>query len=1155
MRRHPWLVRISLAVIGLLVVLVIGLYWLLGTTGGSSWLIAQALVRSPVPIVVGATKGTLLSGVQLRRVEVQLEQSTISARSLGIKVSPSVLINFRRVVLSELHLDGLEVVLPAEASTDTPAALSDVVIGEIQTVTLPVEIIIQDLRISDGAIRRADARLLSCERMTLRAVFSNGRVDDLSVNWLGGGIEAELTGALMIGGAMETDVSLRAQRIDRRWQGALDIEGDRERYDIRLNSLNPIPASLSGRISLPVDEPLELDVLVESTGGTLARADRNVQWRDWRGRLAGRVSRWTSTWNGAFQIDNYPEQQISATLEGDAEQLQSRGSEITSSAGGALTISGRFGVADGHYEVSIQPEEFDLGWLVDFDSALQSGEIEVFGDVLTNPSIGAQLNGLQGRVFDSALIANGRIASEGAYWIAEALAISMAENRLSADGRWSPDDGGMLNGVIVLPDLAAIRPAWRGSVEGEFEASGPLADLQGKLSLRGQNVIAGDVIADGVVVDGESDGHAVSLAAGATRLQVASTDWSNLSVTVDGSVSEHRIALSTDSAWFDALTVSLVGGLDDQSSWRGQLEQASMELRIAALNGQRVSLLNPSSLTVSSEILEVENLCLDVGAVGVACAGLRWREGEVESLTANSRELVLDSWSQSLPINVAGSIALDANLSGTVENLSGALTLEGDGIRLSKQDSDQPPLSMQRATVRAVWIDGDIEADLDALFADGMALRGRYSQPSWLSSEQPMTGSLKFEVPSLTEWASLLPGVSDTQGELTAVATFLGSREAPEVDIDLAADSLSASIDATGVQVEDGALSIAGRYPDQLRLSASAVSGGGPIRFDGQVGQRAGGVFGEGRLRAEDALLSNLSDMTLRASSDLTLNWRPNAFVMRGVTSLSDSLLVVKTLPENAVALSPDIVVAERGGDQVLDPMSFVHIDVGVELGNDVRLEGFGLKSAIAGNIDFRQFSNAAPTAFGRVSLSDAQYRAYGQTLDVTQGILDFNGPLDAPELSIRAERAIESNRVGIDITGTPSALSSTLFSDPALDDGDTLSLLITGRTLDSAGQREGAVLSDAAITLGLRQAFGLSGAIRESVGLDTLTLDGGGRDGRILAGKQLSERLYLQYAYGVFDRLSSVLLRFEINDRLALESLTGQDSAVDLIYEVGQQR
>ena len=228
-------------------------------------------------------------------------------------------------------------------------------------------------------------------------------------------------------------------------------------------------------------------------------------------------------------------------------------------------------------------------------------------------------------------------------------------------------------------------------------------------------------------------------------------------------------------------------------------------------------------------------------------------------------------------------------------------------------------------------------------------------------------------------------------------------------------------------------------------------------------------------------------------------------------------------------------------------------IDVTVTLSDDVALQGFGLTTELAGQLRLRQRRTTPLQGFGTLRLQDATYTAYGQKLDVSRGNLVFNGPLESPLLDFRAERNVDSILVGIDIRGTPDALESSLFSSPSLPEAEVFSLLLTGRSLSSAGQAEGSAMADAAITLGLRQAFGVSSAIRDVVGLDTLTVVGSGRDGRVLAGKQISPNLYLQYAYGVFDQLSTVLLRLKLNERLSLESSTGEDQSVDLIYSVGR--
>ena len=59
---------------------------------------------------------------------------------------------------------------------------------------------------------------------------------------------------------------------------------------------------------------------------------------------------------------------------------------------------------------------------------------------------------------------------------------------------------------------------------------------------------------------------------------------------------------------------------------------------------------------------------------------------------------------------------------------------------------------------------------------------------------------------------------------------------------------------------------------------------------------------------------------------------------------------------------------------------------------------------------------------------------------------------------------------------------------------------------------------------------------------------------GRIVAGKRLSSRLLVEYGYGLVDRLGSLLLRYQLNERLVIESRTGANSNFDIVYRVRKQ-
>ena len=81
------------------------------------------------------------------------------------------------------------------------------------------------------------------------------------------------------------------------------------------------------------------------------------------------------------------------------------------------------------------------------------------------------------------------------------------------------------------------------------------------------------------------------------------------------------------------------------------------------------------------------------------------------------------------------------------------------------------------------------------------------------------------------------------------------------------------------------------------------------------------------------------------------------------------------------------------------------------------------------------------------MELKDGTYQSYGQDLAIERGLLIFNGPLDSPQLDIRATRQIDDIVAGIHLTGTPAALLSTVYSEPAMRGRRSLVVFADGPT------------------------------------------------------------------------------------------------------------
>ena len=107
-------------------------------------------------------------------------------------------------------------------------------------------------------------------------------------------------------------------------------------------------------------------------------------------------------------------------------------------------------------------------------------------------------------------------------------------------------------------------------------------------------------------------------------------------------------------------------------------------------------------------------------------------------------------------------------------------------------------------------------------------------------------------------------------------------------------------------------------------------------------------------------------------------------------------------------------------------------------------------------------------------------------------------------------------------------------------------------RSLTSAtSSGEGDKLNAAAFALGVSSAGSIVSQVRSGLGLETLAVEGGAEDGRLIAGKRFGSRLMVEYGYGLIDKLGTLLLRYQLTDRIILESRTGTVSNFDILYSV----
>ena len=455
--------------------------------------------------------------------------------------------------------------------------------------------------------------------------------------------------------------------------------------------------------------------------------------------------------------------------------------------------------------------------------------------------------------------------------------------------------------------------------------------------------------------------------------------------------------------------------------------------------------------------------------------------------------------------------------------------------------------------------------------------------------DAPLSGSLKAQMPQVGVWSVLAPPGWRIRGTLEASMALAGTRQAPQWSGTLNADSLALRSVADGIEFSNGKLRtvLQGQRLEIKEFSLQGASGGG-------TGSAGGTLFASGfaqwltvspgqasalsKVRIElDAQATNLrvsarADRRMAVSGNIRARLQEARLDVRGALKSDQALFVLPD--ESTPSLGNDVVVkpsvkrplavgapSPAGRGNVAPIATGVRIvpDVAItlDMGPDFRVQGRGLSTRLAGTLSLS--SSAAtqgmPRLTGVLNTVGGSYKAYGQALDIEEGVLRFVGPFDNPALDILAVRRNLAVRVGVQISGTALLPRVRLYAEPELPEAEKLAWLVLGRS-GANGGAESAVLQQAAMALLGGNGKGLSGGLAEALGLDELSFrgsasnaDGTTSAAAVTLGKRLSRNFYVAYERSVAGTLGTVYVFYDLSRRFTLRAQTGEQSAIDLIF------
>ncbi len=772
----------------------------------------------------------------------------------------------------------------------------------------------------------------------------------------------------------------------------------------------------------------------------------------------------------------------------------------------------------------------------------------------TKTKVEVDLKSLSGTLQSYPLAAKGKLFLNDKTVRVEKIQLSSGNNTLFADGQATEPFN--LEWKIKAKKLKQLYKGLKGNLQGEGRLQGSIEKPNIQAKLKGQSLAFQDYALAGIDLNIRQSRDQYNVDAKLNKLKFAQQLIQDLEIKGSGSLEKHQVAIKLNHT--DAnLAFKAAGGWKNKQ-WKGILK--SLQLDKTPAGNWQLSQAVP--MTLSEKNITTGQLCLKNQAAQL-CAKNRWQvKGGLSSqgTLKNIPFSLLKPW---LPKTVQFAPTAKADADFNIKQQKGSLKLRLSDSQLivKPEGANTQRLNYQKVKLDARLNGSTLESEFSAHIAERGDISGKIKLVSLHNAaKQGIRGSVDIDIPTL-KWANqFVPDVKNLQGRLNAQLKLSGLLVQPQVTGRANLVNGHFALPDTGTHIRNINLSLLSQQANKARITGSLQSGQGNLAIDGlldvgKLDQWKARVS----LKGKHLNFMNSYEIKGTVSPDLVIDATPLAVHITGTLAIPKTQIRLNDLPESAIHESDDVVIVGRnrsgvkGQSNKRTSVPFkIHPDIRIVMGNEVSFSGFGLQTKLLGQFRIRE-QQGDFFAEGHVKIKEGSYNAYGQELDITQGALVFNGPIDNPGMNIKAVRKLSNVEVGIHLTGTVQNPQTDLFSDPVLSQTDKLSYLLTGRSLSETSGDESGVLLSAITTLGISGGEGLARSLGQKLGLDSvnLTSDRGLKATDLELGKRLGPNLYLKYIVGLFDSVQSIAVEYQVNKRLALEAQSGSKQGFDLIYKM----
>ncbi len=502
-------------------------------------------------------------------------------------------------------------------------------------------------------------------------------------------------------------------------------------------------------------------------------------------------------------------------------------------------------------------------------------------------------------------------------------------------------------------------------------------------------------------------------------------------------------------------------------------------------------------------------------------------------------------------LKAAGRIDAGAHLTGTTARPGGTITVTAQGLRLLSG----PAASLRPASLRARAVLAGEAARIDASLEAGPDIDLRVAGTAPIRP----AGALALRADGRIDLAVANPILEQqgrhVSGSVTLDATASGTLAHPALggSVTLANGDVQDFAQGAHLSHVDALVALEGQTLRIERFAAAA--GNGTIEASGTAGVLVPGLPVDVRLVMHDAspiasdLLTASLDADIAASGSVAGGLRVGGrlAIERADINIPNSLpSSVATLHVIKPGEKPP---APAGATGASAPIA---LDLALDAPGEIFVRGHGLDAVLGGHLHVGGTSTA-PLVSGAFTLRRGTFSLAGTSLTFTRGTVGFNGATNGkidPSLDFIAESSVNQYVADLTVGGYASKPTITLSSTPPLPQDQVLALILFGTETSNLSPFQIAEIATALASLTGGGGFDPLSAVRNTLGLDRLSVgsgngNGGNTGASVEGGKYVTKHVYVGARESTAGGGTQAVVQIDLTKRLKAFTVVGTGGAV----------